>query len=221
MLHTAVPADPVNFNLLEIVQFGHVVESNASIRHVLNVFHYARFSGAGVVNRSAIASNLGGNLSGPVSNVLSVDYVADGCTVRALDAETDAPDPQPTLWATGLVAGDRMPSYGAVYMGLKTGVRGRSFLGSKHFGPIAESSTTLDELNAGALTDWADVVTAMLASLSLSDGVGNVFNLVVLSRKLSVLTGASISFCYADVIDVVVSETMGTMRHRKQRRPVS
>jgi len=100
-------------------------------------------------------------------------------------------------------------------------VRGRCFRGRKHFGVIAESQTELDHLTGAAVTLWDTVVAAFSTLTGLTDGNGNTWDLVVLSRKNSVLDGPSITFTYADMTSVRVSEVLGTMRHRKERKVVT
>jgi len=115
-------------------------------------------------------------------------------------------------------SGDTLPGFSAATVQLKTGLRGKSFRGSKHFGPVAEIDTDRDELTATASngTNWGNMG-KLLAGLN--DGGGNSYGPVVLSRKNSVLIGsvADTVAVVADITEGQINLKLGTMTRRKEK----
>jgi hypothetical protein len=215
-----VVADPLVPSLLEVTQYGHCVESEGPDVPIVNVFHLYKQDGVNPPHYGSIYSWLVSALNG-ISNGLSVSYIADSSLIRPLDDPTSPGEANPAIWGTGAVSGDRMPSYGAVLCNLITNVRGRCFQGKKRFGPVAESSTTLDELSSAGATTWDEIATDWTAALAFTDDNTNLWRFCVLSRKLSVLTGASMMFTGATITTVLANHVLGTLRRRKQRRGVA
>lgn len=118
----------------------------------------------------------------------------------------------------GSVTGDRATSFNAVCIQAKTDARGRNFRGSKHFGPVAESHTTLDDLNAGAITLWQAVADGLkgLCAGNLDAGLTQ-WTPIILSQTLSDLTANPCMFTYAWTKDYVLNNTVGTMKRRKEK----
>jgi hypothetical protein len=127
----------------------------------------------------------------------------------------DAQDSYASTVATevGAITGDRLQTFAAAYLLLRTGLRGRSYRGSKHFGPMSESDIGDDVWNAGALTRLDTIATAM--TTTLTDSTGNQWKLVILSRNLSQLETNPTVVTTNDVTQILRRETIGTMRGRK------
>jgi hypothetical protein len=132
----------------------------------------------------------------------------------------DALDPYliVTRTSVGAQGGDWLPSFNAATLQLRTGLRGKSYRGSKHFGTIAESDTTNDELTSGALTRWATMITAYLAGITDSDG--NTWLPIVWSRLLSNMSSVPTVIVANQVTSCRINKTLGYMRHRKQKTVV-
>jgi hypothetical protein len=211
-----VPANVATPQCLEIVCTCLVAESDASTQEVVNVYHLFPASVlTAPVDHVAIGNAFMTILNGALPACLSVDYSATFATVRMLDDPTalaislNAP-------TAGTVTGDRLPSFNSVSVDLFTSARGRCFRGRKHYAPIAESQTLLDELTAGAIANYDTLVGFFTPGTTYSDGGGNYYALGVLSRTNSVLVGPSPSFTYSIVESAVASPRLGTMKRRKQ-----
>jgi hypothetical protein len=118
-----------------------------------------------------------------------------------------------TATEVGAITGDRLQTFAAAFLLMRTGLRGRQFRGSKHFGPMSESDIGDDVFNAGCLARLATIATAMLATLT--DTTGNQWKLTVLSRTLSQLQFNPTTVVTNDVTQILVRESVGTMRGRK------
>jgi hypothetical protein len=195
---------------------GHTVETDGLSRPTWNVYNFRGRSSN--VNPSALSLGNAymGQIIADLSAALSTSYVADPSECKFLDD----PALMPVTIANGIVGaigGDRMPSgNGCVTIRLRCNAAGRNFTGSKHFSPIAESDTTLDQLNAGAQGRWNAVAVHMLAS-PVTDADGNEWDLIVLSSEESDLTISPAKFTGAYVVDNPLNLRVGTMRRRRQR----
>ena len=134
-----------------------------------NVYDWQRTVSGGSPSKSQALTAFKASIQAPLLNCLSVSYIGDFSDVRWLDDPLD-PFTTTTNASNGQVTLDSLPSINNVYMKLGTGFRGGSNRGAKRFGPIAESSTTLDQLNAGAITLFGTFSTAYLAGFTAADG---------------------------------------------------
>lgn len=211
------PATP---QFAEFILKGHSVEADGGSKNFVNIFHLARTAGPGISSEAALETAIMAILPSPLVAALSVAYVGDYVSTRFMDDPLRAP----VLGAntvTGTVAGDRLPNYAAVVIRKNTYARGRSFRGSNHYGPIAESQTTLDNLNAGAITLW-NAVAAALATIAagLTLASGDVWKLAVFSPTLSNFISSPIAVTGSLVnlsTGLVLNTRMGTMTRRKDR----
>lgn len=184
------------------------------IKKVFNVWDFARTVPSGTPTKAAINTAFA---AGPMADLLpclSVSYIADFVDIRFLD---DPLDPFQTFTSAlvGGVAGDSLPSVNNVTVQMKTGLRGRSFRGSKHFGPIAETDTTLDKLIAGAITRWITFMATWLAGFT--DGGGFVWKPLVVSQKLSTFNPTTATVVGNVVTSFQLNTILGIMRKRKER----
>ncbi len=213
------PGTPANPQYAEMVVKGHSVESDGGSKPILNIFHFARRSGPGTGTETELYTVIGGLVDATISLALSVAYVPDETTMRFMDDPTRAAVSNTNLWV-GAVTGDRLPNFNAVVIRKNTFARGRSYRGSTHYAPIAESQTTLDNLNAGAITLWGNVVLAWNALLAPAGFVtpdGSTWGMIVLSPTLSNLTSNPIAASGSFVKDFTLNNRIGTMKRRKDR----
>lgn len=185
------------------------------IRSIVNVYDYYRTTGGGVPTKAQFATAMMAAQLTNMQPVLSVSYITDYLDVRFLDDPLD-PFLTQALAKNGTVTGDSLPSLNNVAMQLKSGFRGGSYRGSKHYGPIAESDTTLDGLTAGAITRWATLQASYLAGFT--DAGGFLWLPFIVSQLYSVF---SIAPPVATVVGVPVTSTivnpyLGMMRRRKE-----
>lgn len=152
----------------------------------------------------------------PTMAALNVRATQANNQIRFMD---NADDPyQPFSHAVvGAIAGDSEATDVAAFLLLRTALRGRSYRGSKHLGPMSESDTTTgtdDLFNAGCLARLATIAAAILAGFT--DSTGNVWVPSVLSRKPPAQYSINPTTVVAnDVISVSVNKRLGSMIHRK------
>jgi hypothetical protein len=214
-----VPANLAAYEMLEFVTRVTVTGNNALDRDCLNVWHFKRSNGILQADLGSLVVQMANWFSTIVLPAMNIGGVMGNTTVRPLDDPTVA-ELENTSGAgdVGGVTGDRYDSQSAVFVQLLTGTRGRNFRGSKHFTPLSESDTTLDELTGGGLANWGGVASNIGVPLAFTDGSGNQFNLAVLSQSLSVLSGPSITFTGGEVEGAVLNPVVGSMNRRRERR---
>lgn len=118
----------------------------------------------------------------------------------------------------GSIAGDSMSPSVSAYLLFRTGLRGKSYRGSKKLYPMSESDTTTgtdDVWNAGCLGRLATIAAAYLAGFT--DANGNVWICQVFSRILSVTISDPTTLTSNDLQSTMVRKTAGSMRHRKAK----
>lgn len=182
---------------------------------IFNVWDFKRTSTGGTPSKANAYTAFLAAVMVPLKACLSVSYVTDWSDYRWLD---DPLDPWTTvaLAQTGTVAADSIPTINNVYVKLGTGVRGQSNRGSKHFGPIAESSTTLDQLNAGSLTLFATFGTSYLTGFTASDG--NIYQPFLVSQIDSTFDDTTANVVGRVITNVTTNAVLGMMRRRAQFR---
>lgn len=202
-------------NIAEIVVKAHALStSEPQTKKCYNVYHFLRTVTIGNASKTQVKNAFVTAIQTPVEAALSVAYVGDYIDVRFLD---DALDPYQTFTYSGVgaITGDNLPSLNAVCIQLKTGIRGRSYRGSKHYGPVAESDTTLDHLGSGAQTRYNAVGAAILAGFT--DAGGFIWQPIVVSTLLSQTAVNPTTVNGAPVTSTLLDIYIGTMRRRKQR----
>lgn len=219
MLFQNLAADPAIYNMLEGTWKIDVTQDNGNVKQFVNVLHFRRITGSTPPNMTTLVTSLDTNGLAMVLVNVNVNALWNSSSLRPLD---DPLNPG-IVYAVntgnpGGQTGDRYDSFSAAKLSLNTGIRGKSFRGSKHFGPLSESDAAGDDLNAGAITNWTNTAVAIFGSpFILSDGTGNTFQCCVLSTLLSKLTPPSIQFTGADVLSATLNHTIGTMRRRKEK----
>lgn len=214
-IFTLEPGTPTDPQFIEFLYRGHSVESDGSTQQIINQLHFVKTFSLGVpTNLISVYNLVTGVLDAPLSAALSVTYVADNVTLRAMDSPLNLAVPMLNQ-VVGAVTGDRLPSFNSVVTRKYTNARGRSFRGSNHWAPIAESQTLLDNLTAGGQTLWDAVATALATFVGLVDGDGNAWSLFVLSRLKSDLLANPSLFTGATILNSTANALLGTMKRRK------
>ena len=216
---SGIPATPI---FAEVILQAAVPLANGGTRPFLNVFHFRQISVVPALGVLAdLKTSVNGALEAALEDALSIQYQNGKFKARWMDDPTFAYD-TPNKDIDGTVTGDRATAFNAVTIQMRSDARGRNFRGSKHFGPIAESQTTLDDLNAGAITKWqavADAIASMVGTVS--GGNATSWTPIILSPTLSDLEASPCVFTFADLTDCVLNNTVGTMRRRRERGGVS
>lgn len=210
-----MPISPALITHAEIIVNGIVAAAGSTSRSSASVWHYRRVST--IINpvKLQLANIFNTNIISKLLLMFSVRYTGINISVRWLNDAQDAQSFTPSV-SPGTIVGDSMPTTNAAFLLFGTGLRGRSYRGSKHLFPIAESATTVltdDIFNAAALTYIGNLATAALAQLT--DSGGNVWQPCVLSRKLSQLKTNPTTVVSNDVTSISVCKRVGIMRHRR------
>jgi len=204
---------PGPMQICELVTRAHGVSTPAAqTKRNFNVWHFIRTTALGTPDKADIIAAFQLTIQNAQLACVSVDYAMDFIDCRWLD---DPLDPYLTVVdaSVGAVAGDSLPSSNNICVRLGCGIRGRSYIGRKFFGPIAESSTTRDELNAGAITDFNSLSAAIIAGFT--DAGGFVWNTIVVSKTLSNLFIPLPTIVYGQVTTTILDINLGTMKRRK------
>jgi hypothetical protein len=196
---------------------GIIASAGSTARTIDNVFHYRRVAVVINPSKSQLEAIFQTQVAIPICAALNARFTQSANTVRwvndAVDGEFFVPRALP-----GLIAGDSMTPINASYLLLKSGLRGGSYRGSKHLGPMSESDTSVgtdDIWNAGCLARLATIAAAMVGSLT--DVGGNIWFPVILSRTIA---GAQYkvnptTVIATDVNMVAVNKRVGSMKHRR------
>ncbi len=209
-----VVGTPASPTFAEYLIRGHSVESNGSSQAIINQLHFARISGPGTDDENDLYLAVSTLIDTTLGLALSNSYVADDTSIRFMDDPTRAPVLATNLIVGG-VTGDRLPSFNAVVTRKLTYGRGRSYKGSNHWAPIAESQTTLDELNAGAQTLWNNFVGQEQNLANTFVALADTWQLIVLSPTLSDFTVNPGLFSGSIVKTISLNNLLGTMKRRK------
>lgn len=181
---------------------------------VYNVYDFRRTVGTGTPTKTAAITAFKTAILTPLAACLSVSYVTDYIDARWID---DALDPflEQTLALNGTLTGDSLPSLNNVYVELGSGLRGQHNRGSKHFCPIAESSTTLDQLTSGSQALWATFCAALVAGFS-ADGFTYLPSIVSASR--STMKGGVANIVQVTCTTAAARVVLGKMDRRSELR---
>lgn len=206
---------------LEVVLRGHVVDSNDREIPAINIFHFHRLDNTPTYAPGDLVGLVQAVLKDPLLSATNVRYHIEQWEERPIDDPAAAsfviPDPD-----AGAIGNDASAyaNQSAVYMLIRTGYRGKSYKGSKHFAGIDEAHVTRDELVTTGLGLWQNVRNALRTFISapLTDDNGNIWYPFVLSRELSSLGPTDIPAVVsgADWDSVELNLTVGTMKGRKE-----
>lgn len=201
--------------ILRIQVRAHALSTGeARTKPVYNDWDFYRTVGGSAPVKSAALAAFKTAIMTPLLACLSVSYVTDYTDVRWLDDYFDPFETTAYTAAGGLTA-DSLPSLNNAYCSLTTGFRGGSFRGAKRFGPLAESSTTLDKFTSGQQTLWATLCTAIVAGFSAG---GFSYVPVVVSAKNSLLSDNPPTVSWTQVTAAAVNPVVGRMIRRYQGR---
>lgn len=200
---------------VEIAALGAITAGGSNVVNTANIFHFRRTTTVNPFNKAHIDAAFQLSVLAAMATALNNRWTSTGDTVRAIDDADDLPTGF-AGGAVGAVAGDGMSTINAVYILLRSALRGKHYRGSKHFGPLSESDTTApneDILNAGAIANFGGIGTAILGGFTDADG--NVWVPVVLSRSLSQLLVNPTTVVAVDVVSASLNKRVGRLRRRE------
>src|ERR1700688_1229429 len=196
---------PVVTNVVEILVKGTVPDTGGQTKNFQNVFHY-RLSVSGTPQAAnAVGNAVLTNVWAPIAALLSIAYTGVSSLSRYLDDAT-APYIAGNVPASGGASLPRLSSAEAIVTPLQTAVRGKSFRGSKHFGPLATAQVIGDEINPANLATWVAAVANLNAVVAVG---GQTYIPVILSRSLSQIRFNPTSIVAADITTVLLNKTVG------------
>lgn len=209
-----MPTPPVTATVVQIAMKGLMAAAGSQSVKTVFLFHFRRSTGAGAPSKANIDAAFQAAIATPIAAALNNRWAATVDSLRFLNSALDG-DVDFSSALIGLISGDSMPSDQAAYLLMRTGVRGKSYRGSKHLGPMSESDTTTtgDVFNAGALTRLSTIAAAILAGFTDSDG--NVWKPSVVSTSLSQLRTDPVTIIANDAAQVSVNHRVGSMNRRK------
>lgn len=180
----------------------------------LFLFHFRRSAGTTSPSKANLDAAFQTAISTPIAAALNARWAATVDSVRFIDDALDGYVDFSNA-AVGAISGDSMPSDEAAFLLMRTGVRGKSYRGSKHIGPMSESDTTTtgDVFNSGCLTRLATICTAIVTGFTDSDG--NTWKTTVVSQKFSQLVTNPTTVIANDVTACAANHRVGSMLRRK------
>jgi hypothetical protein len=202
---------------IEVAMKGQIAAGGSNTVNTVNVFHFRRTTTTNPFVKADIDTAFQGTIVQLFGLAANNRWLQSANSVRAVDDADDLP----TDFAhnvAGAVAGDSMTTIEAAYIRLRSGLRGKHYRGSKHFGPLSESDTTAgseDIFNAGAITNWQNLADGILAGFTDSDG--NIWVPVVLSRSLSQLIVNPTTVIAVDVTQATLNKRIGRLRRREAK----
>lgn len=203
----------------EIVVHAYGVARGGRAVPYINIFHFGRSTPLLAISQAHIESAFQAAIGAKMLLALNVDYTQLTTSVRFFQNPLEAPF-FVTEAGVGAIAGDRLPDFCSAVIQLKSGIRGKPYRGSKHFGPVSESDTTGDALTAPALTRFQTLGAAIIAGFTDSDG-----NHWLPGLKGGVRVGSPAQYVFiptttvwTDLNAYLVNGVLGTMRRRRARQ---
>lgn len=209
-----MPIPSNQITIVEIAVTGNVAAGGSNSKPFVFVFHFRRTATVLAVSKTQVDTAFQAAIVVPLALALNITFTQANNQLRWLNDALDAPIAFSHA-SVGAITGDRMATIDASFLLMRTGLRGKSYRGSKHFGPMSESDSTSgtdDIWNAGCLTRLGAVAAAILAGFT--DAAGNVWVPSVVSRRLSQLTTNPTTLVANDVVQIAVNKRIGSMRHR-------
>jgi len=196
---------------------GYSTESNGSTKPDFNILDWRCPVPLGGVTAADIVAQMTTYIAG-LKAAKPTTWNLAGVEVQFLDNPTNPKVLVTTVAGAGSVITDRAASFNAVVIRKLSGMTGRNYMGSIHYGAVPESFTELDHVNATGITVYTvmlDELNAWAAS-GLDDGTNLWYPIIIssdnsdLASNPCVITGA-----YAN--SFTLNAKIGTMKRRKEK----
>jgi len=211
-----MPIAPTDIVHAEVTLTGLISAGGSNSVNTQFVFHYRRTAVVTTPTKTALNTIFQATVAAPIIAALNARWSQKTNTVRWLDDPLDQAVPF-TAVNPGAIAGDSLPSHLAVFVLMRTGLRGRRYRGGKHLGPFSESDVTAagdDILNVAAQGRLATIIGAI--GTPLTDALGITWNPCVYSRRLSSPDLEPLaSIATNDVTTVLYNKRLGNMKRRQ------
>jgi len=203
---------PTLTQVIEIQQHGRVNLTGGPTKNFFNIYHYELAFGT-VDTYTQLGQDFYAKVVQQLMPLLSSQYTLYELAIRMLDRATEQFTVVPMNFPGG-ATGDRVASITSVTLPFKCVDRGKSFRGSKHFGPISDADQTGDQITPAIVPTWNTFATTLGGIFASVNGQ---YRPVIVSRKLSQLKQDPTNVVGSRVSSVLVNLTLGTMRRRKER----
>lgn len=207
-----IPANQVTH--VEIIMHGNSAAGGSNSKIFDFVFQFRRTAVINPIVKAGVDAAFQAAIAVPIAAAVNARYTQIFNSVRWLNDAQDAPITFAHAIVGG-VAGDSQSTASTAFILHRTGLRGGSFKGGKHLGPMSEADCTAgtdDIWNAAALARLNPVAAAILAGFV--DAQANVWVPAVLSRKLSQLKVNPTTVLANDVAQTAVNKRVGKMKRR-------
>lgn len=209
----AIPANQI-LNA-EIIMQGLIASGGSNAVNTQFIFQYRRTTVALDPSKAALATAFQAGPGAAIVAALNARWSEQFVSVRWINDALDQALPFTNVNA-GAIAGDSLASHCAAFMLFRTGIKGRSFRGGKHFGPFSESDVTGaadDIFNAAALARLATIASALAAPLV--DATPNTWKLSIYSRVLSQSKTNPTTIVANDVATILTNKRVANMKRRQ------
>lgn len=208
---------PISSSLIRVARVsfrGVLLADGSDQKNIANVFHYRRLSVSADPFKGPLATAFNTAVLQVYLNACNVDVAQAKICVRWIDdAEDSESEFIPGANTAGQVAGERLPSKSAVRMLFRTSLRGRHWRGAKSFCGVTEADTTGEILTGAPLALWILLRNACAAQLT--DATTNVWAPCVYSKILSIEETNPTTIRTADLSEVLLNKTIGSMNRRR------
>lgn len=180
-----------------------------------SVYHYQRTATALPIVKGDIATRWHTAVGLLELGMVTSDCTEEDVSVRCIDDPLDPYTIQP-FTGSGARPTPRLPLGIAFAWELRTGVRGRSYKGSKHLGPLSEADVSQDEIGGTAILTAIGLYQAAVIA-SFTDTAGNAWVPFVWSRTLSNMPPLSPADIKGSGVTLATYDKfVGSMRRRKE-----
>lgn len=207
-----MPYTPIVGSIAEIQTHGVLSAFGSSARNTVTIYHMRLSALVAPATKLALEARHNTIVGLPFLAAANARYTQAGTDIRWVDDATDPPQRFARV-GVGAIATDPLPTVDAVYMLLRTSLRGKNFRGSKHYPAASEADTTGDVLTGAGLVRWQTLQTALIAAQV--DALGNTWVPSLLSRSLSQLTINPTTVVATDLVTILLNLNIGTMRKRR------
>jgi len=198
----------------EIHVTGMIVAGGSTSKNTDYTFHYRRTSVVNPLSKANLDTIFQSTVVAKILLAVNVRWTQLSNTVRWVDDATDPPVPFSHV-NPGAIATPGTQSFDALFVLLRTGLRGKNYRGGKHFTGLSEADTTQpndDVLNAAAIALWTPVLAGM--ATPLVDASGNTWNLEIVSKTLSQTRVNPTTVVGNDVTTILLNKRIGRMERR-------
>jgi len=199
----------------EVIMQGLIASGGSNAVNTQFIFQYRRTSIAVAPTKTALATAFQAGPGAAIVAALNARWSEQFVSVRWINDALDQAVPFANVNA-GAIAGDSLASHVAGFMLFRTGIKGRSYRGGKHFGPFSEADVTTandDIFNAAAVTRITAIATAL--ATPLVDATPNTWKLCVFSRVLSQVKTNPTTVVANDVATILVNKRVANMKRRQ------